>query len=1018
MPIPFNEFNILNLKSTDGIPSKTVRCVMPSSSVGNANGESGKRSLVAAYSMPNDVKQELEEAPQREDPLRDRVSSKSVYAKETSYQRKRFSLELKEEGDNTLKRPLDEPAEATREVHKKSRWDITEPTASLQRDSVNSSLTSAPQRSRWDADKPYQIPEVNKTSVEQLSKELITELPGVKDLQFFKPSDKSHFGELLNQKEELTEDEEKDHQFLRLLLRIKNGKPQMRKVAMRALRDRAAVFGAPRIFNRVLPILMDRSLEDQERHLMIKVVDRILNRLQDLVKPYTHRILVVIAPTLIDEDDLTRDIGREIISQLAHAVGLATIITAVRKDIDHQDEYVRNITSRVMAVVAKALGVSHMFAFLNAVCHSHKSWRARHTGVKTIQGIARILGIGVLPYLQSLMECICDGLNDEQLVVRITTAQCIASLAQSTYPYGIEIFNPVLEPLWKGIRTHRGKALASFLRALGFLIPLMDKEYAGYYTQEVMRVVKREFQSPDDEMKKAVLLVLQKCCAADGLVQKQVREDIMPDFFRYFWSRRTALDRQINKSVVYTTLVLSEKGGGGFTVENLLNPLRDESEPLRVMAVRAVSRIIKHIGSQDIDRNLERRLVDALLIAFQEQVSDDRVVVAGFGAVIESLDVRMHPYLSPIVSTILQRLKHKSPTIRQHAADLCASLIPAISNCGEQAMLNKINIILYEQLGEVFPEVLGSIIGAMSQAVARVDFTVLQPPANQILPNLTPILRNRHRKVQQNSIVLIGRIADKGPESVPPKEWMRICFELLEMLKSPNKLIRRAANNSFGSIANTIGPQDVLVALLNNLKVQERQLRVCTAVAIGIVAERCGPVTVLPAIMNEYKTPDTNVQNGVLKAMTFMFEYIGPISKDFIYATLPLLQDAFTDRDLVHRQTAASVSKHLALNCMGKGYEDAFLHLLNLLMPNIFETSPHVIVRVLEGVEALGIALGVGILSNYIWAGLFHPAKKVRKAFWTLYNNAYIQGPDSLVAYYPRTEMNPTFEIEEMELVL
>lgn len=44
-----------------------------------------------------------------------------------------------------------------------------------------------------------------------------------------------------------------------------------------------------------------------------------------------------------------------------------------------------------------------------------------------------------------------------------------------------------------------------------------------------------------------------------------------------------------------------------------------------------------------------------------------------------------------------------------------------------------------------------------------------------------------------------------------------------------------------------------------------------------------------------------NVQNGVLKSLSFMFEYIGEMSKDYIYAVTPLLEDALTDRDLVHR---------------------------------------------------------------------------------------------------------------------
>ena len=109
-----------------------------------------------------------------------------------------------------------------------------------------------------------------------------------------------------------------------------------------------------------------------------------------------------------------------------------------------------------------------------------------------------------------------------------------------------------------------------------------------------------------------------------------------------------------------------------------------------------------------------------------------------------------------------------------------------------------------------------------------------------IVPRLTPILRNRHEKVQEATINLIGRIADRGAEFVPAREWMRICFELLDLLKAHKKGIRRAAVNSFGYIAKSLGPQDVLQVLLTNLRVQERQSRVCSTVAIAIVAETCG----------------------------------------------------------------------------------------------------------------------------------------------------------------------------------
>ncbi len=63
----------------------------------------------------------------------------------------------------------------------------------------------------------------------------------------------------------------------------------------------------------------------------------------------------------------------------------------------------------------------------------------------------------------------------------------------------------------------------------------------------------------------------------------------------------------------------------------------------------------------------------------------------------------------------------------------------------------------------------------------------------------------RHEKVQENCIDLVGRIADRGAEFVSAKEWMRVCFDLLELLKAHKKAIRRATVNTFGYIAKAIG---------------------------------------------------------------------------------------------------------------------------------------------------------------------------------------------------------------------
>lgn len=63
-------------------------------------------------------------------------------------------------------------------------------------------------------------------------------------------------------------------------------------------------------------------------------------------------------------------------------------------------------------------------------------------------------------------------------------------------------------------------------------------------------------------------------------------------------------------------------------------------------------------------------------------------------------------------------------------------------------------------------------------------------------------------------------------------------------------------------------------------------------------------------------------------------------------------------RDLVHRQTACAAIQHMSLGVYGFGCEDALVHLLNYVWPNIFETSPHLVQAFMGAVEGLRVALG------------------------------------------------------------
>ncbi|KAK7285650.1 hypothetical protein RJT34_20427 [Clitoria ternatea] len=114
-------------------------------------------------------------------------------------------------------------------------------------------------------------------------------------------------------------------------------------------------------------------------------------------------------------------------------------------------------------------------------------------------------------------------------------------------------------------------------------------------------------------------------------------------------------------------------------------------------------------------------------------------------------------------------------------------------NCHEEQLMGHLGVVLHEYLGEEYLEVLGSIVGALKSIVNIIGITKMTPPIKDLLPRLTPILKNRHEK---------------------------FVLSFLRCLK----LTRR---------------------------VQERQNRVCTNMAIAIVAETCSPFIVLPALMND-----------------------------------------------------------------------------------------------------------------------------------------------------------------------
>ena len=140
-----------------------------------------------------------------------------------------------------------------------------------------------------------------------------------------------------------------------------------------------------------------------------------------------------------------------------------------------------------------------------------------------------------------------------------------------------------------------------------------------------MPILIREFHSPDEEMKKIVLKVIQQCVATAGVEPDYIRNEILPEFFKNFWIRRMALDRRNYNQVVETTVELANKVGCSDIVGRIVDDLKDDSEPYRRMVMETITKVLTNLGAGDIDERLEERLIDGILYAFQEQAVDATV---------------------------------------------------------------------------------------------------------------------------------------------------------------------------------------------------------------------------------------------------------------------------------------------------------------------------------------------------------------------------------------------------------
>lgn len=822
------------------------------------------------------------------------------------------------------------------------------------------------------------------------------------------------------------------------LFKVKNGDTAMRKAATRALLDKIRVLPVETLFQYIFTVWQSNILEPQQQHFFVELVKTLVSKLQDAIKPVVKQ-LIHLFQSLLSEDTATlREDGRDVLAIAIRAVGIDAVFEAIKDDFSHPEVGVRRHTAKVVSIIAFALGTDVAMAMLAGVASSPVE-AARYTAARAIMETSSLLSHGISKHLAIITPLLERFMLDTNRV-KVEAAGALAQTADVCAPYGIEHFAPLMKVVREECRRGVGSTAAAFLRAFGAIVPLMEPRDSQQYTADIMTTLVNQFSTPEPELQRIMINVIRKCVEAKGVVAEFVRGVMVAPFFAGFWEvRRIAADLKSYRALVETTAAIAKKVGSADVLPHLVKSMKDDNEYFQKMVLDAVHRVVTDVGTLGLPDELVRQLLDGAITALKlDEAGTNRVVLDCMASLVNSLGgVRLSKYLRTVFTIIKSRLQHTSGMIRMQAAELASRISESVKEAapdGAQYLLD-LGRQLFEYLDkEELAVALSSMLKALRSVIQCIPIEKYVPSLKDLLKKLAAVIKNRDGLVQLHCVELVEYIAEHGTGLVEPLKLQEIAVNgLFHLLDADRRETRRACAKAFGVIAQRIRPYLLVLKLVDNFNQEKRKIRICTAVALGVIAEQCGLFTIVPFLLNEYRACEGQrvaqlVQHSVLKAIRYMFEFTGSIGKDYVMPLLPLLERAMTETSIQHRRMAIEAARAIVLAVAGQdGFQEITLHILNFVHPNIVEllagTSSLVseerkkmIMAVVGFYEAARLIVGSAGVMQYLFQGLFHPAKKVCDIYRRTYNIIYHANPEALLNSYPRVEDDDTHRYTRHEL--
>ncbi len=688
----------------------------------------------------------------------------------------------------------------------------------------------------------------------------------------------------------------------------------------------------------------------------------------------------------------------------------------------------------------------------------HRWVYRRATGLRALHQLAMMAGTGLAPHAGEVCHSLMGltGLDDDEVDqgpinfdlpeiggvhLGHAAVAAVATVAEQIFPYaGAHLVEAVLPSLFARINRSEMVRSPQLLGAIGFTVALdRNPRTAQANIRDLVRVICNIARSDSSPALTArAMSVVRQLLRHEFMSPPTVRahrqawenfiEEMVVgrggDGLIAAFGQLAGTDSMVDPAVYRAAseaadglLLLGAKQLRTVMIQLLhANSTDDRPGVFRSFALGVIGRIFTKYGVMGLDANAMTDLLRVTVASLHLATDDPAPIIAGLAAIIGAIPdstLTFDSLVNPVAAQLLALFSIEHGYTRARAAECLGSLAPvlATTESGLHELAKAARTLHVRFQTEAEPETVAAMLRGLAPIIDSLGPALeddnLREEITNIVANVSKIMKNRHEDVAEAALGLVAQLArtcDEHSIEVDAREWMRHAYDMLDMFAARKKTVRRACVATFGLIAEVVGPQNVLETLLANLRrtggTQDRQLRVCTTIAIAVVAHTCGAFTVVPYLANEYRVPDGSIQTAVLKALSFMFEYITEAGTEYLPSVTTLITNALEDRNAVHRQTACACVKHIAIHC-GAQHPDIVAHLLNYVFPNILEPVPHLLNAALEAVDACRVALGAPIIMQYVQPGLFHPAKRVRDIYWQLYNGLLVADPDGMTAAYP-----------------